>query len=75
VEDTNVAARGGPEALRIVRKRAQEVLDAGGIREPEGRRLLGEMNRDFVEGNISPGGSADLLAAAIFLDSLELSFS
>jgi triphosphoribosyl-dephospho-CoA synthetase len=33
------------------------------------------MNRDFVEGNISPGGSADLLAAAIFLDSLELSFS
>lgn len=70
VEDTNVVARGGPEALSFVRTGARRVLDAGGVHRREGRLLLEELNRDFIERNISPGGSADLLSAALFLDSL-----
>ncbi len=73
VEDTNVVARGGLNALTFMRTGARRVLDAGGIHSEEGLRLLHEMNRDFIARNISPGGSADLLSAAIFLDELTVS--
>ena len=70
-EDSNIIARGGIEALYYVQKLSKEFLKDGGMRNPEARRKLNEMNMDFKRRNLSPGGSADLLSLAIFFGKLE----
>lgn len=62
VEDSNILRRSGLEALRSVQSRAKALLERG-FHMDELRR----MNDDFVRENLSPGGSADLLAVTIFL--------
>ena len=62
VEDSNILRRRGVAALRSVQLRAKALL-AQGFHMDELRR----MNDDFVRENLSPGGSADLLAITIFL--------
>ena len=62
VEDSNILRRSGPEALRSVQARARALLMQD-FAPDELRR----MNGDFVRENLSPGGSADLLAITIFL--------
>ena len=62
VEDSNILRRRGAEALRKVQSRAKALLERG-LDPDELRR----MNDDFVRENLSPGGSADLLAVSIFL--------
>ena len=72
--DTNILARGGPEAAEYARQRAKQVLALGGMETEEGREATLEMDRDFIRRWISPGGSADLLAVTHFLVSLEERF-
>ena len=64
--DTNLLYRGGEEGLLFARDWAKRVLDA-----PQEQResLLQEMDAAFIEKNLSPGGSADILAQALFLQS------
>ncbi len=62
VEDSNILRRRGPEALRSVQSRAKALLERGFTTDE-----LRRMNDDFVRENLSPGGSADLLAITIFL--------
>ena len=50
---------------------AQKVLDAGGSASLDGRRCLHELDQQLLSLNASPGGAADLLAACLFIDSLE----
>ena len=69
-EDTNVLARQDRDALEYVRNSARRAIGAGGVLTPEGARVVNAMDRDFIERNISPGGSADLLAVTIMLDRL-----
>jgi len=69
-EDTNVLARQDRDTLEYVRYCARRAIDAGGILTPEGSEMIYEMDRDFIERNISPGGAADLLAVTIMLDRL-----
>ena len=69
-EDTNIAARFDAEKLEYVRRYAREVLSAGGMFTPEGIGMVYEMDRKFSVENISPGGSADLLAVTIMFDLL-----
>jgi triphosphoribosyl-dephospho-CoA synthase len=71
LDDTCVLYRGGVEALSVVKAGAQAVLDAGGYSNAKGRQRLRELDRELIARHISPGGSADLLAATIFLDALE----
>ena len=47
------------------------VLDRGGAFTPEGIQAVWDLNASFVEKNISPGGCADLLILAIFLEKME----
>jgi triphosphoribosyl-dephospho-CoA synthase len=70
-EDTNVVSRGGIESLNYVKKLSSEFVLEGGMLQMDAVLKLQSMNRDFIERNISPGGSADLLAATIFLGMLE----
>ena len=71
VEDSNIVSRGGIESLHYVRNRAMEFIDAGGMNNPHALEELNRMNQDFVERNLSPGGSADLLSLAIFIGKME----
>jgi triphosphoribosyl-dephospho-CoA synthase len=71
LEDSCILSRGGPEALAFVRSHAAAALAAGAPLSDAGRKLLLQLDADLVSRHLSPGGSADLLAAGIFLDAVE----
>ena len=71
LEDTCLLSRGGHEGLEAARRGASEVLKAGGAGAPEGAARLLRLDAEVCAAGLSPGGSADMLAAALFLDSLE----
>jgi hypothetical protein len=58
--------------LRVLKAGAQAALDTGGYATANGRQRLRALDRELIARHVSPGGSADLLAATIFLDALEL---
>lgn len=67
--DTHIARRGGTELAAAVSGRARRVLAAGGVRTPEGHEALDAMDAALRSGDntASPGTTADLTAAAIFV--------
>ncbi|MBX8494607.1 triphosphoribosyl-dephospho-CoA synthase [Pseudomonas cichorii] len=69
--DTCVLHRSGMTGLEAMQRGAQRVLDAGGCASLAGRRYLQELDLQLLSLNASPGGAADLLAACLFIDSLE----
>lgn len=71
LDDTCLLHRGGLRGLRLAQRGAARVLEAGGISVPEGRRALASLEDEMLREWLSPGGAADLLSAAMFLDSLE----
>jgi triphosphoribosyl-dephospho-CoA synthase len=71
LDDTCVLARGGRDALAEMQHGARCVLERGGAAALAGRRELKALDRRLVELHVSPGGAADLLAAALFLDRLQ----
>jgi triphosphoribosyl-dephospho-CoA synthase len=71
LDDTCVLYRSGLEGAGIVRDGASAVLSAGGPETDAGDAALRQFDQELLARRISPGGSADLLAATIFLDSLE----
>lgn len=71
LDDTCVLSRGGAAALTAVQAGASNVLAAGGAGNPKGKRELEKLDNLLIAMNVSPGGAADLLAAALFLDRLQ----
>jgi triphosphoribosyl-dephospho-CoA synthase len=71
LEDTCLLYRGGIVALTAARKGAVVVERAGGVETESGRRALRLLDRRLLDSRVSPGGSADLFAATIFLDGIE----
>jgi triphosphoribosyl-dephospho-CoA synthase len=71
LDDTCVLYRGGPGAQRIVHEGAACVIKAGGPGSSKGDAALIALGQELVSQHISPGGSADLLAATLFLDAFE----
>ena len=65
-EDTTIIARHGLETLSIIQALARNILDRGGMLTKRGRRAVDKLDRLFIKRNISPGGSADLVAMVIF---------
>ena len=64
LDDTNLAHRGGLAGLRFAQRAAREYLRAGGADRPDGLDHARTLHRMFVVRRLSPGGAADLLAAA-----------
>jgi len=71
LDDTCVLYRGGVEALQATKSGARAVLLAGGSSSSNGQDEMRNLDRELVARHVSPGGSADLLAATIFLDRVE----
>jgi triphosphoribosyl-dephospho-CoA synthase len=70
--DTNLLWRGGESGLEFVRESAAEFNRAGGVAMPGWQERLLELHRACVERNLSPGGSADLMAATWVAHILDL---
>jgi triphosphoribosyl-dephospho-CoA synthase len=68
LNDTCLLHRGGRIALNTAQAAATSILESGGTTTIQGWELLRQLDRDLVALNASPGGSADLLAATLFLD-------
>jgi triphosphoribosyl-dephospho-CoA synthase len=71
LEDTNLLHRGGMDGLVHVQQAARDFLEEGGVFHPRWRDQAVALHRDCISRNLSPGGSADVLAAVLFLRELE----
>jgi triphosphoribosyl-dephospho-CoA synthase len=71
VEDTNVLYRGGPAGLAFVRDAARDFARSGGAFGTDAYARVVALHRAFIDRRLSPGGCADLLAAALFVDALQ----
>src|SRR5882724_4273684 len=71
LNDTCLLHRGGLTALTLAKRGARRILDLGGVATDEGFCAMEELDRQLVQLQASPGGSADLLAGVFFLDFIE----
>ncbi len=71
LDDTNVLYRGGKPALHLVKTRARAFLRAGGVHRPDWEAHGFRIHRQVVARGVSPGGSADLLAASWFVSQVQ----
>ena len=68
LEDTNLLHRGGEAGLEFARKEAAEIRK---LNDYDARiRALSELDSEMTAHNLSPGGSADMLALAFFINRL-----
>jgi triphosphoribosyl-dephospho-CoA synthetase len=64
LDDTNVIHRVGYEQAQQVKREAQALLNN------YSESAMEQMNRDYIARNISPGGSADMVALTLFIHSI-----
>jgi triphosphoribosyl-dephospho-CoA synthase len=64
VPDSLVASKFGPERAKEASERARAIL---GFEVEETLRLAEELDRKFVDEDINPGSTADLMAAALLI--------
>ena len=67
LDDTNLAHRGGLAGLRFGQRAAADFLAAGGAARPDALAHALSLHQAFVARRLSPGGAADLLAAACWV--------
>ncbi|MDR3593292.1 triphosphoribosyl-dephospho-CoA synthase CitG [Clostridium sp.] len=70
-DDSTIIYRHSPKVLAEVKERAGDILAIGGMKTSNGREHIYNLCTEFMERNISPGGSADLLALTVFLSLVE----
>ena len=64
LDDTNVIHRVGYEQAQLVKQEASALLSGYSTAGMEA------MNRDYIARNISPGGSADMVALTLFINAI-----
>lgn len=69
--DCNILGRHNKKTLKYAQGCAKNILKDGGYLSVIGRKDIIDMDNDFIEKNISPGGAADLLAITLMLYFLE----
>ena len=67
LEDSNVAHRGGLQGLQFAQQAAQAFLERGGVERPDGIEVAAQIGEAFVARRLSPGGAADMLSSACWL--------
>ncbi|WP_375722824.1 triphosphoribosyl-dephospho-CoA synthase MdcB [Arcobacter sp. KX21116] len=71
LSDTNIVHRGGKDGLLFVQKISRDFLNKGGVFQKNWENKVFKIHKQFISKNLSPGGSADLLASSYFVYSLE----
>ena len=67
VEDSTIVHRQDIHKLREIQGKSKEILKIGGLNSKDGIKVALEFEEECIKANVSPGGSADLLALIIFL--------
>ena len=75
LDDTCLLHRGGRTALDAGKTGARNVIAAGGFGSNDGRSAFAILERRMLDLGVSPGGSADALAATLFLDRVERAYA
>ncbi|MPQ43816.1 triphosphoribosyl-dephospho-CoA synthase CitG [Clostridium tarantellae] len=70
-EDTTIINRHSLEVLEWVKVKSKHIISLGGMKTDIGKDKIEELAKVFIEKNISPGGSADLLGITVFLSLVE----
>jgi triphosphoribosyl-dephospho-CoA synthase len=65
--DSTIIHRHNPKVLQEVKEKAKDIINYGGMRTNKGKEMIEALCEEFIERNISPGGSADLLGVTVFL--------
>ncbi len=73
LDDTCLLHRGGDKALAAAQAGARRVLELGGAATRAGHEQLLCLDAELLARRASPGGSADLLAASLFLHAVTTS--
>ncbi|MBI3479537.1 MAG: triphosphoribosyl-dephospho-CoA synthase MdcB [Nitrosomonadales bacterium] len=69
--DTNVLYRGGAEGLQFIQTQAKDFLERGSVFAAGWQDRAASLHHQCSAKNLSPGGCADLLAAAWFVHQLQ----
>ena len=71
--DSLIARKSGAAQAAEVSKKARMILEAGGASTVKGKKLLWSLDEELhaAEGDLNPGTTADLTAAALFVSLLE----
>jgi triphosphoribosyl-dephospho-CoA synthase len=72
--DTNLVYRGGEQGLLYAQAAARSFLDEGGVYRKQWQEHAFTIHHEFTARNLSPGGSADLLASSLFVHRLQQTF-
>lgn len=67
LQDTTIFNRGGLEAMAFVQKEAKKALH---VKPKELDDIMIKLNHIFIQKNLSPGGSADMLALTWFISKI-----
>ena len=70
LDDTNVVHRGGIEGLRFVQSSASRFMESGGVWQADWLAQARSIHSDFVRHRLSPGGAADVLASACWVEEI-----
>jgi triphosphoribosyl-dephospho-CoA synthase len=70
LDDTNLVHRGGIEGLRFAQAQAKDFLATGGALQAGWHKAAREVHGRFVARRLSPGGAADVIACAWWLEQL-----
>ncbi len=74
VEDSTIVHRQSIEKLHEIQKKAEEIIALGGLESSKGTEAALNFEKTCIKDNVSPGGSADLLAVIIFLGEIKKNF-
>lgn len=70
ISDTNIYHRGGAGGAALVRQTSLAFLQAGGTGAADWQARAEHIHHQFVQERLSPGGAADLLAAACLVQAI-----
>jgi triphosphoribosyl-dephospho-CoA synthase len=71
-EDTTLLKRGGYSGWKYAQTQVRRFFHGGGVAAPDWKILAEEIHDGFVARHLTTGGAADLLAATLFVDHLNL---
>lgn len=70
-EDTTILHRHSSDILKEVQAKAKFIVALGGMKTDFGVDAVYSLDKEFKRRNISPGGSADLLALTVFFHNIK----